>query len=617
MSPDYSTTRPCDERHFAAADAAELFYRHWPATPAATADAQVRAGAPRRAIVLFHRGHEHGGRMAHLVDELNLPDFDFFAWDARGLGRSPGERGYAENFGVLVKDVDSFVRHIAAAYGIATENVAVVAQSFGAALVATWVHDYAPRLRGLVLAAPAFKINLIVPGALAGLKLAYAARGKFFVKSYVKPTQLTHDPARIASYLADALITRPIAVNILLDVDAASSRVVADAAAIHVPTQVLVSGADQVVYPEPQQQFYDRLSSPVKELHVLDGFFHDTLGELGRARAVALVRGFVERVFAAAPAAPGLLDAHQSGPTKAEFDQLSRPAGSALMRAYWAMSRFWIRVGARLSAGMKGGLATGFDSGSALDYVYRNQRAGRTPVGRAVDGIYLNSIGWRGIRIRKTHVERLISQAIDRLLAAGQPVRLVDIAAGHGRYVLDALAAQPAGAVAHILLRDYSPVNVAAGQALIAQRGLGAVATFAEGDAFDQASLAGLQPRPTLAVVSGLYELFGDNALVRRSLAGLAEAVAPGGYLVYTNQPWHPQLEMIARSLSSHRDGVAWVMRRRVQAEMDELVAEAGFEKVDQLSDEWGIFSVSLARRVGAADMPLATPAPYPAHAAL
>ena len=56
---------------------------------------------------------------------------------------------------------------------------------------------------------------------------------------------------------------------------------------------------------------------------------------------------------------------------------------------------------------------------------------------------------------------------------------------------------------------------------------------------------------------------------------------------------------MIARSLSSHRDGLAWAMRRRVQAEMDELVAQVGFEKIDQFSDEWGIFSVSLARRVG------------------
>ena len=175
-------------------------------------------------------------------------------------------------------------------------------------------------------------------------------------------------------------------------------------------------------------------------------------------------------------------------------------------------------------------------------------------------------------------------------------MRIVDIAAGHGRYVLEALAQRP-GQVDRILLRDYSDLNVAAGRRLIAEKGLAQVAQFESGDAFDQASLAALEPRPTLAVVSGLYELFADNALVRRSLAGLAQAVEPGGYLLYTNQPWHPQLEMIARSLTSHREGNAWVMRRRVQAEMDELVAEAGFEKIDQLSDQWGIFSVSLARR--------------------
>jgi alpha-beta hydrolase superfamily lysophospholipase/SAM-dependent methyltransferase len=589
-SPITRTTeaaRTCTERHFSSFDATSLFYRHWSAT---------EPTGEKKAVVLFHRGHEHGGRMAHLVEELALPDFDFFAWDARGLGRSPGERGYADNFGVLVKDVDAFVRHIATQHGIATENVVVIGQSFGAVTVATWVHDYAPRLRGLVLASPAFKINLIVPGARQGLALLHAVRGNFFVNSYVKATQLTHDEARIASYNSDPLITRPISVNILLEVNEAADRIIADAAAIHVPTQVLVSGDDQVVYQEPQQQFFDRLSSPVKEIHVLDGFYHDTLGERDRAKAVLLARDFIARIFATPPAQLNLIDADQHGHTKAEFDLLSAPPKSALARGYWAMSRFWIKVGGKLSAGIKNSLATGFDSGSALDYVYRNRKQGLTPVGKLVDGIYLNSIGWRGIRVRKLHLEKLIGRAIDLLRAAGQPVRIVDIAAGHGRYILEALAERP-GQVESILLRDYSPANVEAGRKLIAEKGMASFAQFEQGDAFDQASLAGLQPRPTLAVVSGLYELFADNGLIEASLAGLAAAVEPGGYLLYTNQPWHPQLELIARSLTSHREGNAWVMRRRVQAEMDELVAQAGFEKLDQLSDQWGIFSVSLARR--------------------
>lgn len=53
---------------------------------------------------------------------------------------------------------------------------------------------------------------------------------------------------------------------------------------------------------------------------------------------------------------------------------------------------------------------------------------------------------------------------------------------------------------------------------------------------------------------------------------------------------------MIARVLIN-RDGKPWVMRRRTQAEIDELVAAAGFEKLGMKIDPYGIFTVSTARR--------------------
>jgi hypothetical protein len=162
--------------------------------------------------------------------------------------------------------------------------------------------------------------------------------------------------------------------------------------------------------------------------------------------------------------------------------------------------------------------------------------------------------------------------------------------------VLEALEGAPCQPDA-ILLRDFSDINVRDGRALIASKGLGNIAHFEKGDAFDPASVASVRPQPTIGIVSGLYELFPDNGMVVRSLAGLAEAIEPGGYLIYTCQPWHPQLELIARALTSHRGGQAWVMRRRSQAEMDQLVDHAGFEKLTQRIDEWGIFTVALARR--------------------
>lgn len=585
-----STSRTPDERHFSTHDGQSLFYRHWPATQ----------GPRRGAVVLFHRGHEHGARMAHLVDELQLPDFDFFAWDARGHGRSPGQRGYSPSFATSVRDVQTFIDHIGEAHGVPERDIHVIAQSVGAVLIATWAHDYAPKVRGLTLASPAFKVKLYVPFARAGLALMHKLRGLFFVNSYVKAKFLTHDPARIASYESDPLISRPIAVNILLDLYATSDRIVADANAITQPVQLLISGADWVVHHKPQHRFFERLGSAVKTRTELPGFFHDTLGEKDRAPVVLGIRNFILERFDAPTPAVDLREAHLRGETADESHALAEPLSPLSPRgAYWALTRAGLRLGGLLSRGVKLGHDTGFDSGSTLDYVYRNQPEGAGPLGRNIDKTYLNSIGWRGIRQRKIHVEELLREAMERLAAQHREVRLMDIAAGHGRYVMDAVLSSPVKP-ASILLRDYSDINVRDGRALIAEKGLAGVAQFVQADAFDRDSLAGVVPRPTLAVVSGLYELFPDNAMVRRSLAGVGDAVQEGGYLVYTGQPWHPQLEMIARALTSHRQGEAWVMRRRTQAEMDQLVEEAGFRKIAQRIDEWGIFTVSLAVRRGA-----------------
>ena len=578
--------RIAEEKTFVTHDGVELFYRHWPA-----------AEKPRGAVVLLHRGHEHSGRVAHLADELDMPDFSVFAWDARGHGCSPGARGDSPSFPASVRDLQVFVEHIAATYGIAIEDMAVVAQSVGAVLAATWAHDYAPQIRCMVLASPAFKVKLYVPFARPALKLLEAIWPGRFVNSYVKPKLLTHDPERIASYETDRLVTRAISVKILTQLYEAAERVVTDARAISVPTQVLISGDDWVVHAGPQHRFFEELGTPIKERRVLPGFYHDTLGELDRASAVGHARRFILDRYFDKPRRPTLLEADHWGHTRDEADRLATPLSLGTARGvYWAMTRFWLKIGGMFSRGIKLGHETGFDSGSSLDYIYRNTPEGLGPIGRLVDKVYLYSIGWRGIRQRKIHAEEMIRAAMTKLRGAGKPVHILDIAAGHGRYVLESLTdgqQRPDS----ILLRDYSPINVAAGARLIEAKGLGDVARFVRADAFSPASFDGIDPPPSLGIVSGLYELFPDNTMVRRSLAGMARVIPEGGYLLYTNQPWHPQLELIARALTSHRGGDAWVMRRRTQEEMDQLVDDAGFDKIDQRIDGWGIFTVSLARR--------------------
>jgi alpha-beta hydrolase superfamily lysophospholipase len=569
------------EHTFTRPDGAQLFYRAW-----------IPPRAAGKALVLFHRGHEHSGRWQETVEALGLDDVAVFAWDARGHGRSTGERGAAPDVATLVKDADAFVHHLVEQHGIALEDTIVLGHSVGAVIAASWVHDYAPPVRGMILATPAFRVKLYVPFAVPFLRLQQKVFGSGYVKSYVRAGMLTHDVEQVRRYWADDLIFRQIAVNVLLDLHDTATRLLADAAAITVPTLILSAGSDWVVKQSAQEEFFRKLSSPVKSLQMLSGFHHSIFHEKDCDRVTECVRDFILARFRQSSSQPSLVDADRDGPTKAEYDRLRGP-GSVL----FALTRLFLNTVGRLSRGIRRGWRTGFDSGRTLDYVYENQPQGITPLGRFIDSCYLNSVGWRGIRRRREHLASALRQTIEAVHAADQPVRLLDIASGPGRYLLETM-----DELRHIpmtaLLRDYKEENLDAACRLAGELGLRNVVT-AHGDAFDRASLAGLEPRPTIAIASGIYELFPDNERVLRSLRGLADAVEPGGYLLYTNQPWHPQLEFIARVLRN-REGQPWIMRRRTQAEMDELVRLAGFEKLSQEIDPWGLFTVSVARRTAA-----------------
>jgi alpha-beta hydrolase superfamily lysophospholipase/SAM-dependent methyltransferase len=586
LAPSPSIAAQPTEHTLTMEDGTELFYRRWlPATP------------PRQALFLFHRGHEHSGRFQDVVDELKLADSAVFAWDARGHGRSPGARGHAESFATIVKDLDFFVRTLAREHQLPLGSVVALGHSVAAVAVAAWAHDYAPPIRAIVLLSPALRVKLYVPLAIPALRLLerLRGRGRSFIKSSVRSTLLTHDAEQARRYDADPLIARSIAVNILLDLHDTSTRLLHDAGAIRLPTLLLAAGkSDWVVRLDPQRRFFDQLGSPTKRMQVFDGMHHDILHEVERQKVLDAIRGFLAEVGQRPAENEPLIHADQAGYTRQEYDRLAQPLGAlAPKRWSFAAERLALRTAGRLCEGIRIGWDAGFDSGQSLDYVYENRPRGRLVIGAWGDRMYLNSPGWRGIRQRRANLQKLLLLAIQRTKLLGRPVRILDVAAGCGRYVLETVASLPAGSVDSIMLRDNTPANLEAAQRLADELKLRNI-DCRLADAFDETSLAETAPAPTIAIVSGLYELFPDNARVLASLRGIARAMQSGGMLIYTGQPWHPQLEMIARVLTN-REGKPWIMRRRTQQELDDLVRAAGCEKAAMEIDNDGIFTVSLA----------------------
>ncbi|ARX86421.1 alpha/beta hydrolase [Streptomyces alboflavus] len=253
----------------------------------------------------------------------------------------------------------------------------------------------------------------------------------------------------------------------------------------------------------------------------------------------------------------------------------------------WAVMRGLLSTVGRSSRGVRIGYRHGFDSGTMLDYVYVNRAHGVLGLGRLVDRVYLNAVGWRAIRSRRELLQDVLREQV-----AARPDRevlVLDVAGGPGRYLQDLAAAHGPRRV-RVVCRDLAVAGLRQGERLAQERGISNI-SYETGDALDPKEPdAG---PPDVIVVSGLYELLLDDDVIRASIERLRALLAPGGTLVFTTQTRHPQLDFIANVLPN-RDGRLWVMKCRDVAETEAWARAAGFGAVASRREGVGLFTVTV-----------------------
>lgn len=269
------------------------------------------------------------------------------------------------------------------------------------------------------------------------------------------------------------------------------------------------------------------------------------------------------------------------------FEALQQPLPIySLKNVYYASVRTLLKTVGNLSDGIRLGNRYGFDSGVMLDYVYKNQAGGRLLIGKLIDRIYLNAIGWRGIRLRKELVIQCLKRVAVEQLRRKTRIRYLDLACGGGEYDVEVLKGYPPHRV-ESELRDYKPENIAQAMQNAETCGLKHI-RFKQADAFDADNY---RERWDVIVASGFWEIIEDDQLVKECLLNAARCLDRGGRLIFTIQPDHPQLELIARTLTSHT-GKPWVMQLRSLPLFQSWMNEARLGYVSHRLEKHGIFGV-------------------------
>ncbi|MGH1519574.1 bifunctional alpha/beta hydrolase/class I SAM-dependent methyltransferase [Chryseobacterium sp. JK1] len=554
--------------HFKSFDNSEIFYREWNYQP------------HQKTIIMIHRGHEHSERLHDIAQSPQFSKYSIFAFDLRGHGHTKTKTSSV--FMDYVRDLDAFSKFLITQYDVKISDIFVVANSIGGVVASAWAHDFAPGIAGMALLAPAFKINLIVPLANEMITLGTKLKKGLIIKSYVKAKMLTHDPEQQKAYDTDPLISRSIDAELLIDLAKAGKRLVEDAEAVDTPTLILAAEKDHVVFNKEQKLFYEKLDTDLKKYEILPNFFHGILFDSGREKVYDKIVEFAHQCFNKTPKQPSLSPDRFS---VKEYQDLQNNVGNNLN---FKMQKFSLGKIGKISNGMAIGLRYGFDSGASLDYVYQNEPKGKLGFGKMMDKNYLNAIGWKGIRIRKQNLLQLLERHIQTLKQQGRKIKILDIAGGTGNYLFDIKEKHPD---AEIVINEFVKSNIEIGEKAIKEKKFQNI-RFTNYDCFDSATYQKLNFEPNITIVSGILELFGDNEMASRAIQGILSVSEKNSFIVYTGQPWHPQLKMIAYVLNNHQNK-DWIMRRRSQKELDRIMAHNTIQKEHMLIDDFGIFTVS------------------------
>ncbi len=253
-----------------------------------------------------------------------------------------------------------------------------------------------------------------------------------------------------------------------------------------------------------------------------------------------------------------------------------------------------IKTIGKLSTGIANSFEHGFTSGQQMEYIYDNKAHGRFIIGKLIDRVFLNNVGWRGVRNRKDNLKKLITTIITNNRGKGVVTTIHDLASGSGRYLFEALSEVGEDKVL-IKCQDINDASIKYGQQKAKTFGFKNI-QFVKGNAFDQVINPEVSSRPNVIVAAGFYDWITDDELIKKSIAKAYAMLEKGGVFIFTNLAGHKQLDLVANAFVDFNQQPL-IMKLRDPVLINKWAQNVGFKILDVIVDQWGFYSITLGSK--------------------
>lgn len=269
--------------HFRGVGGVELFRQQW--RPAGV--------LPRSALINLHGLGDHSGLYPTVVEHFVSRGYAVHAFDLRGNGRSPGQRGYVKRWREFREDLAAFVRFVL--HEERGRRVFVLGNSLGGLIALDYALRRPDAIAGVVAAAPPLG-SLGVPPLLMALgRVASGIWPRFSLETKMDLSNLSHDPAVVEAITCDPFFHRRGTARLSTEVTAAIRSVQERASTLAVPLLIVHGAEDRMVLPDGSRAFFQRVTEPDKEYREYPGSYHGLFVDIGAGQVLDDVETWVAR----------------------------------------------------------------------------------------------------------------------------------------------------------------------------------------------------------------------------------------------------------------------------------------------------------------------------------
>lgn len=234
-------------------------------------------GTSRAAVCLVHGLGEHSGRYPHVAMALHQAGYALFSFDLRGHGKSPGQRGHAPSWDVLMDDITVLLQETGQRFPDRPRFL--YGHSLGGTLVLSYALRRKPQLAGAIVTSPLLRTAFQPPAWKLWLgKALYNLVPSFALSNELDPRGLSHDQRVVDAYVHDPLVHNRVSARLAMDMLLAGEWALEHASEFPVPLLLMHGAADPICSPQASREFASQVPGDCT-FKLWDGLYHETHNE--------------------------------------------------------------------------------------------------------------------------------------------------------------------------------------------------------------------------------------------------------------------------------------------------------------------------------------------------